>query len=182
MSATRPRLRTVARSAQCQVSVPKGVLVHTLITGADKPSSDAKLTIEGTDFLLVVMPEIERTPGKIAGYLIPTKIAVEAVRTSQQAWLDSKPNTHGENKTPCLWFRKNGKTRMSSDYETKWAKYRRTGEAYTNAADVVAVGDIASANTVASDGSVKAEVEIARQRISKAAGVSPDAVRITIGF
>jgi hypothetical protein len=160
---------------------------HILIVVTDKPSGDAKLNIEGTDYLLVVMPEIERTPGKVTGYLIPTTVAVEASRSCHQAWLDSNPNTKGDNKTWCLGFRKSGRTTMSSDYETKWSEYRLEGEAYTdaltsnrgNGGSGGIAGDVADAF---GDGSVKGEVEIARQRISKAAGVSPDAVRITIAF
>src|SRR5579859_3100892 len=51
---------------------------HILIVVADKPTTDAKLNIEGTDYLLVVMPEIQRTPGKVKAYLIPTEVAVKA--------------------------------------------------------------------------------------------------------
>jgi hypothetical protein len=155
---------------------------HILIVVADKPSSDAKLNIEGTDYLLIVMPEIQRTPGKVRAYLIPTEVAVKASRRSHQAWLDSNPNTNGANKTFCLWFRKNGKTKLSSDYETKWAEYRLAGEAST---EIASNGGSAGGSTPVSgstDGSVKAEVEMARQRISKAAGVAPDAVKITIQF
>lgn len=148
------------------------------------------MNIEGTDFLLVVMPEDERTPGKVKAYLIPTKVAVKASRSSHQAWLDAaETKTKGDNKTFCLWFRKNGKTSMSSDYETKWAEYRLAGEAYTDVLNTAGAGGAggfggggAAPVGGASDGSVKAEVEMARQRISKAAGVSPDAVRITIQF
>jgi hypothetical protein len=153
---------------------------HILIAVADEPSSDAELNIEGTDYLLVVMPEIERTPGKVKAYFIPTTVAVEAARTSHQAWLDSNPKTHGRNKTLCLWFRKMGKTKQSSDYETKWSQYRLKGEAFTDALTSNTVDAVAVSGSP--EGSVKAEVEMARQRISRVAGVSPDAVRITIQF
>jgi len=153
---------------------------HVLIAIADKVSADAKLNIEGTDFLLIVMPEIERTPGKVKAYLIPTSVAAEAVRRAHNEWLPTA-NTKGDNKTWCLWFRKDAPVNRHNDYETKWAEYRLNGEASTthaltgNAVDAVAP-------TVAPDGSVKAEVEMARQRISRAAGVAPDAVKITIQF
>ena len=160
---------------------------HILMVLADKPSTDAKLNIEGTDFLLVVMPEVERTPGKVKAYLIPTEVAVEASRRSHQAWLDSNPNTKGDNKTFVLSFRKGPAT--YSDYETKWAQYQLSGEAYTEAVAAAAGGFNGGGSdgggpsgSGPSDGSVKAEVELARQRISKAAGVAPDAVRITIQF
>ncbi len=41
---------------------------HILIVVADSPSADARLNIRGTDWLLIVMPEIERTPGKVIAY------------------------------------------------------------------------------------------------------------------
>jgi hypothetical protein len=161
---------------------------HILIALSDSSSpKNAKLNIEGTDFLLVVMPEIERTPGKVTAYLVPTNVAVDTIRSCQQSWLDSGANTKGDNKAWCLWFRKKGKTSKSSDYETKWAEYRLKGEAYTHSVNVEvggvsAVTGVGTVSAVGTDGSVKAEVEMARQRISKAAGVAPDAVRITIQF
>lgn len=161
---------------------------HILIALADSTSTkNAKLNIEGTDYLLIVMPELERTPGKVKAYLVPTKVAVEAIRSCHQSWLDSGAKTKGDNKAWCLWFRKKGKTEKSSDYETKWAEYRLKGEAFTDSVNVVVNGvsatmGVGTVSAVASDGSVKAEVEMARQRISRAAGVAPDAVRITIQF
>jgi hypothetical protein len=159
---------------------------HILIALADSTSpKDAKLNIEGTDYLLIVMPEVERTPGKVKAYLVPTKVSVEAIRTCHQSWLDSGGKTKGDNKAWCLWFRKKGKTEKSSDYETKWAEYRLKGETYTHSVNVPVNGvsvTTAVGVSAVSDGSVKAEVEMARQRISKAAGVSPDAVKITIQF
>jgi hypothetical protein len=152
---------------------------HILIVLADKASKNAKLNIEGTDYLLVVMPEIERTPGKVKAYLVPTKVAAEASRSSHQTWLDKGPNTKGDNRTWNLWFREDGP--KDRNYSMKWAEYQLKGEAVTthaltggNAVDAVSVN--------VSDGSVKSEVEMARLRISKVAGVAPDAVKITIAF
>lgn len=152
---------------------------HILIVVADKATTDATLNIEGTDYLLIVMPEIERTPGKVSAYLIPTTVAVEASRSSHQAWLDSNPKTKGDNKTFCLWFRQNAPFARSSDYETKWAAYRLSGEASTEPVNAN-VNIIGVSPTV--DGGIKAAVETARQMVSKVAGVSPDAVKITIQF
>src|SRR5689334_9826069 len=53
---------------------------HILIVVADHPAVDAKLNIEGTEWLLIVMPEVERTHGKIVAYLVPTQVAVDAAR------------------------------------------------------------------------------------------------------
>jgi hypothetical protein len=155
---------------------------HILIVLADKASKNAKLNIEGTDYLLIVMPEVERTPGKVIAYLVPTKVAVEASRSSHQTWLDKGPNTKGDNKTWNLWFRTDGP--VNRTYSTKWAEYRLAGEASTHTLTGGNGGNGGNAGNVApfGDGSVKAEVEMARQRISKVAGVSPDAVRISIHF
>jgi len=64
---------------------------------------------------------------------VPTKVAVEAIRSCHQSWLDSGAKTKGDNTAWCLWFRKKGKTEMSSDYETKWAEHQLSGEANTDA-------------------------------------------------
>lgn len=176
------RVDSFGRSMRYKTPDGKSVRVrtcndHVLIVVADKPTSDARLNTEGTDFLLVVMPEVERTPGKVNAYLIPTSVAVNESRSSHQAWLDSNPNTKGDNKTFCLWFRKNAPFARSGDYATKWAEYRLKGEATTD----MPVSAVAVPVTTG-DGSVKATVEAARQTIARVAGVSLDAVRITIQF
>jgi hypothetical protein len=146
---------------------------HILIVLADRPDDNAKLNIEGTNWLLIVMPEIERTPGRVIAYLVPTEIALEAVRRTHQEWLSTKPQTNGTNTTWNLWFDKNGPTK-ANDFGVKWSSYRLTGEGET-------VRPV-SPDETSGRGNIKSEVEIARQRISKAAGVSPAAVRITIDF
>jgi|SRR5580700_5489139 hypothetical protein len=178
------KVESFGRAMMYQLPDGKSVRVrtcndHILIVLASKASKNAKLNIEGTDFLLIVMPEIERTPGKVIGYLVPTKVAVEASRSSHQTWLDKRPNTKGDNKTWNLWFRTDGP--KDRTYSTKWAEYRLKGEAYTHTL-TGNTGDALAVTVSGSDGSVKAEVEMARQRISKAAGVAPDAVKITIQF
>ena len=153
---------------------------HILIVVADSPERDARLNIEGTDWLLLVMPEIERTAGRIIGYLVPTEVAVEAVRTSHQAWLSNSPNTKGENTTWNIWFDGEGsggtKKRASHGYSDKWAMYRLEGK-----------GSAAEVSSSRSDqankaGSIKAEVDAARRRIARVAAVSPEAVKISIEF
>src|SRR6267142_101746 len=137
---------------------------HILIVLAKHPTADAKLNIEGTDWLLIVMPEIERTPGKALAYLVPTKVAVEAVRRTHQAWLDTNPNTKGANTTWNLWFDQDGPAKANS-FAAQWSKYLLNG-------DSEALGPEIFVTTTGSS-NIKAEVEAARQRISKAAGVSP---------
>ena len=147
---------------------------HILIVLADHPGEGAKLNIEGTNWLLIVMPEVERTPGKVIAYLVPTAVAVEAVRTTHKQWLSTNPNTNGSNTTWNLWFDQSGPAK-ANDFATKWAKYRLNGEGES--------GHVVNGREPISEPvNLKAEVEAARQRISKAAGVPPEAVRITVDF
>jgi hypothetical protein len=180
----KPLTKQASQGRSMLYALPNGETVrartcndHILIVVADRPSEDAKLNIEGTDWLLIVMPETERTPGKVIAYLIPSDVAAKAVRQTHQDWLDSNPNTKGDNKTWNLWFSENG-PKKAGGFATKWSSYRLKGEAMTNAA-ITPTGTITVADT---GGSIRAEVEAARQRIAKAAGVTPEAVRITIDF
>src|SRR5262249_5281024 len=109
--------------------------------------------------------------GKVKAYLVPTAVAAEAARRTQQAWLDMKPNTKGNNRTWALYFRDDAKT---NNFDKVWSDYRLKGQAETQAVSSAPVSD--------DPVNVKAEVESARQRISRAAGVAPEAVRITIDF
>jgi hypothetical protein len=153
---------------------------HALIVVADQPSPhNAKLSIEGTDWLLLVMPVVERTPGAVMAYLVPTAVAVAATRAEHQAWLDRQPNTAGENTTPVLYFGE--KTPAgATDFQDRWSAYRLPGEILIapDGSLVQTMGPSSAAEL----GTIQAEVETARQRIATAAGVSPTAVRITIDF
>jgi hypothetical protein len=144
---------------------------HILIVVADNPSPNAKLNIEGTEWLLIVMPEIERTPGRIIGYLVPTQVAVDAARLTHRTWLETNPNTKGSNTTWNLWFDEDGSAK-ANDFANKWKQYRLNSD---GASEI-------TPNNPSHAGSVKAEVEAARQRISRAAGVPPAAIKITIEF
>lgn len=145
---------------------------HVLIVVADRSDADAKLNIEGTDWLLTVMPEIERTKGNIVAYLLPTKeVEVEARRTYRE-WLAGNPNTKGDNRTWNLWFRNDAPTK--TNYAVKWAKYRLGG--------TVDLRQTLAANDSTRRVDIKTEVENARRRIAEAAGVAIEAVKITINF
>jgi hypothetical protein len=160
-------------------SMPNGETVrirtcndHVLIVVSDRPTTDGKLNIQGTHWLLVVMPEVERTPGKVMIYLLPAdEVEAEARRTHQE-WLDSNPNTKGENRTWNLWFRRDARG-SAHDYATKWARYRINTN--TNSLQLVS----RSSN---SPSDVKTEVYNARKRISEIAGVPIEAVKVTINF
>jgi hypothetical protein len=169
------KVNSPGRSMQYQLPNGESVRVrtsndHILIVRADRDARDAKLMIEGTEWLLIVMPEVERTPGKVVAYLVPTKEVVEAARQGHQEWLATNPNTKGDNRTWNLSFRKDkiGASKAYSDFATKWSMHRLVRPA--------GLGQ----NTEL--GNIKAEVEAARQRIANAAGVAADAVRITIEF
>ncbi len=146
---------------------------HLLIVLSSQHSgSGAKLNIEGTDWLLIVMPEIPRTPGDVVAYLVPTAIAAEASRHSHATWLATKPDTKGNNTTWNLWFEDGP---LASDgFAKKWSHYRLAGFG--------AARETFKSAEVAKSGSLKTEIEAARQQISRVAGVPLDAVRITIQF
>ena len=153
---------------------------HILVVVADRPTIDARLNIQGTDWLLIVMPEIERAEGKVIAYLVPTGEAEKAVRESHGAWLASNPNTKGQNTTWNLWFSqsRSGMTgrKQKRGYAEEWARFRLEGDISTK--------EFAGANggRVSETGSIQTEVEDARRRIAHAASVSADAVKISIDF
>ena len=53
---------------------------HVLVVVADSPDVDAPVNVEGTDMLLVVMPEIERSPSRVVAFLVPSDIAARDAR------------------------------------------------------------------------------------------------------
>jgi hypothetical protein len=146
---------------------------HLLIVLAKSPAKDARLNVDGTKWLLVVMPEVERTPGNALAYLLPSEVAVKAARESHQAWLDTNPKSNG-NVTWNLWFGGDGTDKPHNNFEKKWQQYRLPG--------VATVGHAARLPEVGDAGDVKSEVESAKLRISRAAGVVPEAVKISIDF
>ena len=103
---------------------------HRLIITANQPDPNASLNIEGTYWLLMVMPERERSLGKVIGYLIPTAEIKEKMKISHEAWLETKPQTSGNNQTWTLEFNKYiGKrldrhTKLGFDFFEKWKEYR----------------------------------------------------------
>ena len=94
---------------------------HKLLVNAASPNPDAKLDIDGTDSLLVVMPEKERTEGENIFYLVPTTEAVAEMRGAARKWLASHPATNGQNMTWTLAFKK---MTAHDNYAVKWEKYR----------------------------------------------------------
>lgn len=145
-----------------------------LIILSDKASGDdAKLNIEGTDWLLIVMPEIPRTPGKVLAYLVPTEVAVSACRQAHTLWLATKPNTSGNNTTWNIWF---------DDGHKPWNGFSKKWSEYLLEAKGVVPQTANSYEKPRRGADLKSEIEEARQRVSNAAGVPLDAVKITIQF
>ena len=78
----------------------------------------------------MVMPERERTFGKVIGYLFPTAEIKEKMKISHEAWLGTIPQTSGNNQTWTLEFKKyDGKrldrhTELGFDFFEKWKEYR----------------------------------------------------------
>lgn len=175
----RPLTRRQVSGRSMRYALPNGESVrvrtcndHVLIVLASQHSGDAKLNIEGTDWLLIVMPEVPRTPGNVIAYLVPAAEAAQEVRATHKAWLDSTPNTKGNNRTWNVWFDPDGPSK-ANDFARKWNQYRLAGEVSTVVAtDFTQVGI----------GDVRGTIEEARMKIAKAAGVPPSSVTITIGY
>jgi hypothetical protein len=144
---------------------------HILVVLADSPRPDAGLNIEGTDYLLIIMPRVPRTEGPVDAYLVPTRIAAEAARRTHSEWLASKPATHGHNRTWNLWF---DDTPKAGGFAKSWAKYRLPGEAST----------LGERDKLAQPGnrSLGEVIAAARQEIASAAGVSIEAVKIRVAL
>ena len=150
---------------------------HVLIVVGDRPEPDAKLNIEGTDWLLVVMPEVERRQGRIVAYLLPTAEVEAEARRTHKDWLASNPNTKGDGRAWPLWFGSDAPGK-ANDYGNKWAKYRLD----TTVDTTIGVHSSTEAGVVGQQGNIKAAVENARRQIAEIAGVPAEAVKIIINF
>lgn len=146
---------------------------HLLVVVADSPNSDAKLNIEGTDFVLIVMPETPRTPGPVVAYLVPASVVAAAARDTHERWLKTKPRTKGKNRTWNLWFDDSGPGKASG-FGKKWESYRLQGRANTT-------GSTSRSSSVQTgQPSLNDVISKARREISEAAGVPESAVRISL--
>ena len=154
---------------------------HILVVVAKTPNENAELNIEGTDWLLIVMPEIERTAGRILAYLVRTEVVVREVRESHRTWLNSNPNTKGNNTTWNLWFDRSysgDDGRIGKhDYFKKWADCRLKGEVTSTQ-----IENGLFSRKRGDSSTIKKEIETARLRIAHAADVSPEAVKISVEY
>jgi hypothetical protein len=148
---------------------------HVLVVLADSTDESAALNIEGTDHLLIVMPEVPRTEGSVIVYFVPTIVAVKAVRMAHADWLASKPSTKGNNRTWNIWF--DDAPAKSGGFARIWSQYRLPTKVLTATAEPTN-SSVPSLNTRPL-GAVIAE---ARKAIAEAAGVAIDAVKITVAL
>jgi hypothetical protein len=146
---------------------------HILVVLAASADEGAALNIEGTDHLLIVMPQNPRQPGPVIAYFVPTPVAVRAVRKAHSDWLASNPATRGNNRTWNIWFDEAPK---SGGFGKKWSQYRLTAQATTFTSRSNHDGDPSSIRSL---GVVIAE---SRAAIAQAAGVSIDAVKISVAL
>lgn len=170
------RLQTGTRSMRYRLSSGETVRVrtcndHVLVVLADSPDPGASLNIEGTDHLLVVMPEVPRQSGAVIAYFIPAAVAAQDVRRAHSDWLATKPFTKGNNRTWNIWFGDGPAT--CAGFASKWAQYRVGG--HVSVQEGKPVPRIPQADRPL--GTVIAQ---AREDIAKAAGVPVEAVKITV--
>ncbi len=169
---------TAGRSNIYEMSDGQTVRVRTsndpiLVVLAEAPEPDAKLNIQGTDWLLFVMLEKKRTEGNIIGYLVPTQKAVNDVREAQQNWLSTRPNTKGNNRTWNIWFDESGR-KTSNRYAEKWVDYRLEGTVSTH--------DVAAASSPSEKPAFEIGQEIAamQARIARGTGLPPNFIKVSI--
>jgi hypothetical protein len=180
--AGKPLERIKSNGRAMMYQMPDGATVrlrtcndHLLVVLADADDPDtARLNVEGTDYLLIVMPERQRTPGPVVGYLVPAAIVANAARSTHKEWLATRPNTKGDNRTWNLWFNKDGPSK-ANNFAEKWSQYRLSGSASAGLA--VAAGSLSSTSPPMKLGDV---IALAKIQIAEAAGVSADRVKITI--
>lgn len=157
---------------------------HILIAVADSPEEGAKLNIEGTDWLLIVMPVEERTPGDVIAYLVPTEEAVAAARKTHADWIAGGANTKGANTTWNLWFTPYGPEKASG-FAEKWAKYRLEGTVRIDGVSGTVVDEEADdapmTESQVSDGKVTPmNMPDAKRALAAFYGVEPGAIEIVI--
>lgn len=172
------KMQTNSRAMKYQLDNGETVRVrtcndHVLVVLADSAAESASLNIEGTDHLLIVMPEVPRTEGSVITYFVPSAVAVKAVREAHTDWLKSNPSTKGNNRTWTVWFDDGLATH--SGFAQKWSQYRLPINVSTLSIDTpdkdIPVHGIRPLGTVIAE---------ARKAIAEAAGVTIEAVKISV--
>ncbi|MBO6946394.1 MAG: hypothetical protein JJ855_00325 [Rhodospirillales bacterium] len=157
---------------------------HVLMVVADSPDVDAPVNIEGTDMLLVVMPETERTPGRVIAFLVPSARAAEDAREGYRQWLERNPRTKGNNTTRTLWF-DSDLSEASHGFMERWAEYRLAAGTEVSPPETSPPPRRATGIPDRNDAGgrlLRDVVEDAKRLIADAAGVAPENVHITISM
>ena len=94
-----------------------------VIVTTDDTRSDAKLDLDGCDFVLLVVPKQRRQRGQVEVYLVPFSEVRAAVATAHADWLASLPKTRGQNHTWQL-FLDEGKPASAANFADKWRAHR----------------------------------------------------------
>ncbi|WP_441280271.1 hypothetical protein [Bradyrhizobium sp. 63_E2_N1_3] len=122
--------------------------------------------VKETDFILAAVPEVERTPGSIKAFLIPTEVVLEQIHAAERVG------------------RKDWSLRLN---EPIWAKYRLPGTAYSatipsdsEADDMDEEPETEGETAPIRSLSLGEVIANARQAIAEVAGVPVSAVKISI--
>jgi hypothetical protein len=171
------RIKTTGRSMIYRLADGKTVRLrtcndHLLVVLADNTDPDtAKLNVEGTDYVLIVMPERQRSAGPVVAYLIPSEVVSKAARLSHKEWLSGRPDSSG-NRTWNLWFGKDG-PKAANGFAQKWQQYRIIG--FAEAGSLSTTQSTLSPSTKLSD-----VIASAKRQIADASGVALERIKITI--
>jgi len=141
---------------------------HVLVAVASSSGTETKLNLEGTDKILVIMPETPRTPGPVMAFLVPTNVALEAIRSAHGDW---KTNNQSTNRTWNIWFGDDGLS-TANNFARKWDAYRLRAS--------TSVESDVTRNSKASPATLGEVILDAKRQIASAAGVPETAVKISI--
>ena len=157
---------------------------HVLVVVADSPDVDAPVNVEGTDMLLAVMPEIERSPSRVVAFLVPSDIAARDAREGYREWLKNGPRTKGSNNTRTIWFDED-LSQASHGFMARWKQYQLNSDVRVDGE--LSIPEFPKSPTPSvpnASGETRPKlrdiVEDAKQKIADAAGVQPEDVHISI--
>jgi hypothetical protein len=181
--AGKPLTPTQTKGRSMIYAMPKGETVrvrtcndHILVILAENQETDAKLNIEGTTHVLIVMPRKARTAGYVDAYLVPSEDVAKAARTPNRIAVRTQANRL-DNLTWNLWFSEKKSRNDASGFAKKWAHYRLPGEMRTDNASLTQLNAEPSLGGNLRLGDV---IAAAKRQIAEVAGVSPEAVRISL--
>jgi hypothetical protein len=146
---------------------------HILVVIATASNNRPTLNIEGTDYLLFVVPQVERTKGAIEAYLLPTLEVSRSVRSAYADTLSKIDGIHNHSTTCNLWLADGEGAAFG--FRSRWAAFRLTGASASITTSRTAPAKPASPPTTLGDA-----IEAAKEQIARAAGVPLDRVKITV--